>query len=745
MSKRQQLLVSFIVILITASTITAVYFSRTALQPPNPDSAITTPQSSEPISDKVQTPLQQSLQDSIDKLEAEGKPHPKVTFESSVIAPSQSEKDASIQSKGSFETKVVAKTTVEYSGPAQAGKSKWDDIIIQSQNQGSSVRENGTALSLQGNLTQMLIDKYPQIYGEGHYQYGEEPRTYVIDENVTTTFVPTKEISVLSEQIPSGTANLQSPFPSAHSSNVVMGFSYVPHKIDYLINPKLKVLWLTVAEAKAGFLLDVGFGLRLPVRVDVLPPSLGSVSTPEGQYDFTTKITPLDFSAQDYEKLGIPAENGHEFFARADLFLGFKLWFLEVPVVNLAIDKNVDVGNYCSVETGVDCQDFVTPFGTDENGIPRDFHLPPILLSPNDTGLQLNLHAISLGLGLKIDPQLGSDKITADWTYTGRSSAKGQVTYVGSSPMQFSFGQVPAGDFHVGYGNTGPESMILDNYRFYLNRQIIMVLGNLQLDFFGHKVYETSYKKLHEFNLSSIFGEPSLGQHKGTQGVLVSWNPSAMPLAVANNTIAKPEVIKMAGSNMTSLTVSTDKRAYVTGETIAISGHIDQKGQPTLLQVFNSKGAAYRFDVIPALTLDPDGMYTYYLKVGGKIGIPGTYRIILTQGDQRAETTFSFNAADSFVPSITIPSGASVQGNIAFQPTDLTIMKGAIFVVINSDNVPHTVTSGLDPNDVNSGHSFDSGIINPGARAQLSTTGLAGNYQYYCQVHPYMKGDITVG
>jgi len=98
-------------------------------------------------------------------------------------------------------------------------------------------------------------------------------------------------------------------------------------------------------------------------------------------------------------------------------------------------------------------------------------------------------------------------------------------------------------------------------------------------------------------------------------------------------------------------------------------------------------------------------------------------------------------------PSVTlnIPQGASVQGNPAYEPDPLTITAGDTVEVSNQDTVPHTVTSGTGPEDAESGSQFDTSIIDAGATAQVDTASLAaGDYPYYCSVHPYMLGTLKV-
>lgn len=94
---------------------------------------------------------------------------------------------------------------------------------------------------------------------------------------------------------------------------------------------------------------------------------------------------------------------------------------------------------------------------------------------------------------------------------------------------------------------------------------------------------------------------------------------------------------------------------------------------------------------------------------------------------------------------ITIPSGASQQGSTPYEPAELSVKKGDTVTVTNADNVPHTVTSGTGPSDANSGKSFDTSFIDAGGSAEISTADLsAGDYPFYCTVHPYMTGKLTV-
>jgi cytochrome c oxidase subunit 2 len=92
-----------------------------------------------------------------------------------------------------------------------------------------------------------------------------------------------------------------------------------------------------------------------------------------------------------------------------------------------------------------------------------------------------------------------------------------------------------------------------------------------------------------------------------------------------------------------------------------------------------------------------------------------------------------------------IPQGASVQGNPAYDPDTITVKVGDTIAVDNEDSTPHTVTNGKDATDPNMGKLFDTSIINAGDSSEIVTTDLQpGEYPYFCSVHPYMTGSMTI-
>lgn len=94
---------------------------------------------------------------------------------------------------------------------------------------------------------------------------------------------------------------------------------------------------------------------------------------------------------------------------------------------------------------------------------------------------------------------------------------------------------------------------------------------------------------------------------------------------------------------------------------------------------------------------------------------------------------------------VEMPAGTSVPGceetNECYLPADLTINAGDTVDFVNVDTAAHTVTGG-SPADGPSGV-FDSSLVMGGATYSF-TFEDAGSYDYFCMVHPWMVGSVTV-
>ena len=84
-----------------------------------------------------------------------------------------------------------------------------------------------------------------------------------------------------------------------------------------------------------------------------------------------------------------------------------------------------------------------------------------------------------------------------------------------------------------------------------------------------------------------------------------------------------------------------------------------------------------------------------------------------------------------------------------YQTPSLTVHVGTTVTWINSDgSIPHTVTAGWPDSesagvDYLGGNGFDSDFMSGGATFE-HTFEVPEEYDYYCQLYPWMTGTITV-
>ena len=84
-----------------------------------------------------------------------------------------------------------------------------------------------------------------------------------------------------------------------------------------------------------------------------------------------------------------------------------------------------------------------------------------------------------------------------------------------------------------------------------------------------------------------------------------------------------------------------------------------------------------------------------------------------------------------------------VSANNCFDPNVVNIAVGDTVTWTNNDKVGHTTTSGL-PTDNQTGTVWDSSLVKAGGTYSF-TFQTAGDYKYFCQVHPWMSGEVIVG
>jgi plastocyanin len=70
-----------------------------------------------------------------------------------------------------------------------------------------------------------------------------------------------------------------------------------------------------------------------------------------------------------------------------------------------------------------------------------------------------------------------------------------------------------------------------------------------------------------------------------------------------------------------------------------------------------------------------------------------------------------------------------------YGPPVLSVPMGTTLTWVNHDEEPHTVTSAT-------GAFSSAGLVNDDTFVQTFTK--PGTYQYFCKIHPYMKGTVVV-
>jgi len=73
--------------------------------------------------------------------------------------------------------------------------------------------------------------------------------------------------------------------------------------------------------------------------------------------------------------------------------------------------------------------------------------------------------------------------------------------------------------------------------------------------------------------------------------------------------------------------------------------------------------------------------------------------------------------------------------NFTFSPAELTVAPGTTVTWINTDDIPHTVVA--------KAQSFRSKALDTEDRFSFTFTS-AGDYDYFCSLHPHMVGKVIV-
>ena len=145
----------------------------------------------------------------------------------------------------------------------------------------------------------------------------------------------------------------------------------------------------------------------------------------------------------------------------------------------------------------------------------------------------------------------------------------------------------------------------------------------------------------------------------------------------------------------------------------------------------------------PAARLSTDGGQTFgpMLRLGTNGTISSETTTESTTDDTTTATTSTTNEEEeAATTSVSIVRGSSELTDDAYQPNPIEVSIDDTITWTNDDIAQHTVTSGEsgEPDG-----KFDSGLMSTGATFEHTFT-EAGEYPYFCTLHPNMVGTVIV-
>ena len=194
------------------------------------------------------------------------------------------------------------------------------------------------------------------------------------------------------------------------------------------------------------------------------------------------------------------------------------------------------------------------------------------------------------------------------------------------------------------------------------------------------------------------------------------------------------------------ITVQTDKKSYVEGETIVVTGKVKEllSGFPISLQIIAPNG---NLVTIEQLEVFSDKKFRVDLIAGGSLWeSPGAYTVKALYGTEARTSQVTFDFVDlgktkqENIIKLLLHSSNPKFKKLA-EPETLTIKVGDRVRWINDDTAAHTITSGSisdGPDGV-----FDSSLFMSGTSFEV-TFREKGIYKYFCMVHPWKDCMIIV-
>ncbi len=244
-------------------------------------------------------------------------------------------------------------------------------------------------------------------------------------------------------------------------------------------------------------------------------------------------------------------------------------------------------------------------------------------------------------------------------------------------------------------------------------------------------------------NSSSVTASPATTNHTFT-------NPAPMNMSAATGPSSNVAIIYLAAKN---IAFNESTITVPAGANVTVYFDNQDSGTPHNFAVYDSPSASQTIFQGKIITGPAKATYTFTAPSN-----PGTYyfqcdvhptqmkgqfivqpsgatsQAGISQSNVSASRTQNASAATQAIQQMKMSASVNIK-DYAYDPSTITIPAGTSVTWTNLDTVPHTVTS--------TNGKFDSGILGQG-RIFNYTFSDPGTYNYYCTIHPYMKGQVVV-
>ena len=115
----------------------------------------------------------------------------------------------------------------------------------------------------------------------------------------------------------------------------------------------------------------------------------------------------------------------------------------------------------------------------------------------------------------------------------------------------------------------------------------------------------------------------------------------------------------------------------------------------------------------------------------------------ISPSETQAQGTNATSAGGGGETTVVMPLGSSASTSGAgYEPPTVTVSPGGSVIWDNQDNALHTATSGESPTPDGK---FDSGLIGANQLSKpVTMPSEPGEYKYFCTLHPFLVGTVTV-